>query len=53
MKSDLFAGQASEPQYLLSVQTKTDLSEILPFWATYQDYYLTFEGGTWKVFAIF
>jgi hypothetical protein len=52
-KSDRFAGQAPGPQYLLSVQTKADLSESLPFWASYQDYYLAFEEGTWKVFAVF
>jgi hypothetical protein len=52
-KSARFAGEKPEPQYLLSVQTKMDLSETLPFWASYQDYYMAFEGGTWKVFAVF
>lgn len=52
-RSDRFAGEKPEPQYLISMQTRMDLSETLSFWASYQDYYLAFEDGAWKVFAVF
>jgi hypothetical protein len=47
--SDRFAGQI----YLLSVKTKLDLSDRIPFWTRFQEYYFNAAEGAWKIFAIF
>jgi hypothetical protein len=41
------------PVYLLTVKTRLDLSDKIPFWTRFQDYYFRQEGGGWKIFAIF
>lgn len=43
--------------YLLTVKTRLDLSDRIPFWTRFQDYYFAREGeaaaGAWRIFAIF
>ncbi len=51
--SDRFAGQAAGQVYLLSVKTKLDLSDRIPFWTRFQEYYFNAAEGGWKIFAIF
>jgi len=51
--SDRFEAQVSGPVYLLTVKTRLDLSDKIPFWTRFQDYYFRQEGGGWKIFAIF
>jgi len=50
--SERFAGQGG-PVYLLSVKTKLDLSDRIPFWTRFQEYYFNAAEGDWKIFAIF
>jgi len=50
--SDRFAGQNGQV-YLLSVKTKLDLSDRIPFWTRFQEYYFNAAEGDWKIFAIF
>jgi len=38
--------------YELNVRARTDLSDSIPFWSTYQKYYFVQEGGDWLIFAI-
>jgi len=42
----------SGPVYVLNVKSKMDLSASIPYWSTYQKYYLVQEDDAWKVFAI-
>ena len=51
--SDKFKAQIAAPVYLLTVKTKIDLSDRIPFWTRYQEYYFKEDQGTWKIFAIF
>jgi len=51
--SERFAGERSGPLYLLSVKTRLDLSDKIPFWTRFQEYYFSAEEGGWKIFAIF
>jgi hypothetical protein len=51
--SDRFAGRTPGPVYLLSVKTKLDLSDRIPFWTRFQEYYFNAAEGDWKIFAIF
>lgn len=51
--SERFAGERSGPLYLLSVKTRLDLSDKIPFWTRFQEYYFSAEEGDWKIFAIF
>ena len=47
------AGERSGPLYRLSVRTRMDLSEKIPFWTRFQEYYFSSDEGSWKIFAIF
>ncbi len=38
--------------YSLSVQAKSDLSRMLPFWTARQRYYFVNDNGQWKIFAL-
>jgi len=51
--SDRFPAQSSGEEYLLTVKTRLDLSDTIPFWTRFQDYYFAEEMGGWKIFAIF
>ncbi len=51
--SDRFASQVAGPVYLLTVKTRVDLSDAIPFWTRFQDYYFRKVGDSWKIFAIF
>jgi hypothetical protein len=39
--------------YLLTAETRLDLSARIPFWSRFQEYYFAEEGGAWKKLAIF
>jgi hypothetical protein len=51
--SDRFTGRIAGRVYLLSVKTKLDLSDRIPFWTRFQEYYFNAAEGAWKIFAIF
>jgi hypothetical protein len=51
--SERFAVQQPGPVYLLSVRTRLDLSDKIPFWTRFQEYYFSPEEGDWRIFAIF
>jgi len=51
--SNKFKNQVAQPVYLLTVKTKIDISDRIPFWTRYQEYYFKNDQGTWKIFAIF
>lgn len=51
--SDRFPDQSRGEEYLLTVKTRLDLSEKIPFWTRFQDYYFAEEMGAWRIFAIF
>jgi hypothetical protein len=51
--TDRFPAQSRGEEYLLTVKTRLDLSDTIPFWTRFQDYYFAEERGTWKIFAIF
>ena len=51
--SERFAAEVAAPVYQLSVRSRLDLSERIPFWTRFQEYYFTREGESWKIFAIF
>jgi hypothetical protein len=51
--SDRFPAQSPGEEYLLTVKTRLDLSDTIPFWTRFQDYYFAEEMGSWKIFAIF
>jgi hypothetical protein len=47
-----FAGEVAGPVYTLNVKARLDMSDVIPFWTTYQRYYFVNDGG-WKIFAVF
>ena len=47
-----FAGEVPGPVYTLNVKARHDMSNVIPFWTTYQRYYFVNDGG-WKIFAVF
>jgi hypothetical protein len=51
--SDRFPNQSRGEEYLLTVKTRLDLSDTIPFWTRFQDYYFAEEAGDWQIFAIF
>jgi hypothetical protein len=51
--TDRFPAQSRGEEYLLTVKTRLDLSEKIPFWTRFQDYYFAEQRGAWKIFAIF
>ena len=51
--TDRFPSQSRGDEYLLTVKTRLDLSDKIPFWTRFQDYYFAEERGAWKIFAIF
>jgi hypothetical protein len=51
--SDRFPAQSRGEEYLLTVKTRLDLSDTIPFWTRFQDYYFAEEMGAWEIFAIF
>jgi hypothetical protein len=51
--SDRFPAESPGEEYLLTVKTRLDLSETIPFWTRFQDYYFAEDTGAWKIFAIF
>jgi hypothetical protein len=51
--TDRFPSQSSGDEYLLTVKTRLDLSDKIPFWTRFQDYYFAEESGAWRIFAIF
>ena len=51
--SDRFPSQSPGEEYLLTVKTRLDLSDTIPFWTRFQDYYFAEQMGAWKIFAIF
>jgi hypothetical protein len=51
--SDRFPSQSPGEEYLLTVKTRLDLSDKIPFWTRFQDYYWAEERGAWRIFAIF
>ena len=51
--SDRFPSQSPGEEYLLTVKTRLDLSDTIPFWTRFQDYYFADEMDAWKIFAIF
>ncbi len=51
--SDRFPDQSRGEEYLLTVKTRLDLSDTIPFWTRFQDYYFAEERGAWRIFAIF
>ena len=51
--SDRFPDQSRGEEYLLTVKTRLDLSDTIPFWTRFQDYYFAEETGAWRIFAIF
>ena len=54
-ETDKYTDLATKPVYLLTVKTNLDLSDRIPFWTRFQDYFFarSAEDGTWKIFAIF
>ncbi len=53
IKSDKFRGKIPGSVYLLNVKTNMDLSDKIPFWTRYQEYFFRNIDGMWKIFAIF
>jgi hypothetical protein len=51
--SDRFPSQSAGEEYLLTVKTRLDLSDTIPFWTRFQDYYFAEQRGAWQIFAIF
>jgi hypothetical protein len=51
--SDRFPSQSPGEEYLLTVKTRLDLSDKIPFWTRFQDYYFAEQKGAWQIFAIF
>jgi hypothetical protein len=51
--TDRFPSQSPGEEYLLTVKTRLDLSDKIPFWTRFQDYYFADQNGAWKIFAIF
>jgi hypothetical protein len=38
---------------LLTVQTRLDLADRIPFWTKFQEYYFALVDGAWRIYAIF
>jgi hypothetical protein len=53
VETERFPDLASGNRYLLTVQTRLDLAEKIPFWTKFQEYYFTAVEGSWRIFAIF
>lgn len=53
VESDRFGDLASGRRYVLTVKTRLDLAETIPFWTRFQEYYFTAVDGSWRIFAIF
>jgi hypothetical protein len=51
--SDQLKNLRKGPVYLLTAETRLDLSAQIPFWSRFQEYYFAQEDGAWKIFAIF
>jgi hypothetical protein len=51
--SERFLDRRPGPEYRLSVRTRLDLSDKIPFWTRFQEYYFSTEEGDWRIFAIF
>jgi len=51
--TDRFEDEVGAPVYLLTVKTRLDLSDRIPFWTRFQDYYFNRERGDWRILAIF
>jgi hypothetical protein len=51
--TDRWPGQSPGEEYLLTVKTRLDLSDTIPFWTRFQDYYFAEKAGDWQIFAIF
>lgn len=54
--SERFNSEIPGQVYLLTVKTRLDLSDQIPFWTRFQEYFFTQEQvkrGGWKIFAIF
>ena len=51
--SERFVDRMPGPEYRLSVRTRLDLSDRIPFWTRFQEYYFNLEEGDWRIFAIF
>ncbi len=52
-KSDRFKDNIEGEVYVLTVKTNIDISDKIPFWTRYQEYFFKSEDGKWKIFAIF
>jgi hypothetical protein len=51
--TERFADRRPGPEYLLSARARLDLSDRIPFWTRFQEYYFSREEGDWRIFAIF
>ena len=51
--SERFADRRPGPEYRLSVRTRLDLSDRIPFWTRFQEYYFNKKKKNWRIFAIF
>ncbi len=51
--TDRFREEVGAPVYQLSVKTRLDLSDRIPFWTRFQEYFFTRQDDSWKIFAIF
>jgi hypothetical protein len=51
--SERFTDRRPGAEYRLSVRTRLDLSDRIPFWTRFQEYYFSREEGDWRIFAIF
>ena len=51
--TERFPDRGPGPEYRLSVRTRLDLSDRIPFWTRFQEYYFSREEGDWRIFAIF
>jgi len=47
-----YESEVGGPVYLLGAKARMDLSDTIPFWTTWQAYYVHPVDGAWKVFAI-
>ncbi len=53
VETDRFGDLSSGRRYVLTVKTRLDLAETIPFWTRFQEYYFTAVDGVWRIFAIF
>jgi hypothetical protein len=47
-----YESEVGGPVYLLGAKARMDLSDTIPFWTTWQAYYLHPVDGAWRIFAI-